>query len=194
MDGLQAIRDRIMEEARGTAAQIIEQAELQAGSILAAAEAEKVKILAEAARKSENQADALLARARSTAVMESRKTLLKFRQDLIDRAIADAANQVRQLPDERKIAFYRSLIRNSTIREGELLLSAEDRHLAPKLLEGHGSLRLSDETGSFCGGLVIRRGLIEDNLTLAIIVANIRPELVRLAADILFAGDSQQGA
>ena len=186
MNGLQAIRERIMEEARNTATQISEQADQQVTDILSAAETDKAQLLADATQKGKAQAESLLARARSTVAMENRKSSLRSRQDMIDRAIGQATEQVRRLPDESKVDYYRSLISSSSIKDGDIVLSAEDRHMADKLLEGNSGLSLSEEIGEFNGGLVIRRGLVEDNLTLAILVTNIRPELVRLAADTLF--------
>lgn len=63
MNGLQAIRERILDEARQAAARIDEQAEKQVGEILATAEQDKTKIVTEAEIKAEKQAEALLARA-----------------------------------------------------------------------------------------------------------------------------------
>lgn len=192
MNGLQAIRERILDEARQAAAQIDEQAEKQVGEILSVAEQDKTKIVTEAEIKAEKQAEALLARARSTALMESRKTLLEARQQMIDRAISGAVEQIRTLPEEQRVAYYRDLIASSSIKNGEIILSAADRHLADRLLKGRDDLRLSDEIGRFNGGLILRRGQVEDNLTLAIIIAGRRPELVRAAADILFPDDNAE--
>lgn len=191
MNGLQAIRERILDEARQAAAQIDEQAEKQVGEILSVAEQEKIKIVTEAEVKAEKQAEALLARARSTALMESRKKLLQARRQMIEQAISGAVERIRALPERQRIAYYRDLIASSSIKDGEIILSAADRHLADQLLEGRdGGLRLSDETGRFNGGLILRQGQVEDNLTLAIIVAGRRPELVRMAADVLFPDDN----
>ncbi|MGI6333887.1 MAG: V-type ATP synthase subunit E [Saccharofermentanales bacterium] len=190
MNGLQAIRERILDEARQAAAQIDEQAEKQVGEILSVAEQEKIKIVTEAEVKAEKQAEALLARARSTALMESRKKLLQARRQMIEQAISGAVERIRALPERQRIAYYRDLIASSSIKDGEIILSAADRHLADQLLEGRDGLRLSDETGRFNGGLILRQGQVEDNLTLAIIVAGRRPELVRMAADVLFPDDN----
>ncbi len=53
MNGLQAIRERILDEARQAAARIDEQAEKQVGEILATAEQDKTKIVTEAEIKAE---------------------------------------------------------------------------------------------------------------------------------------------
>lgn len=111
---------------------------------------------------------------------------------MIDRAISGAVEQIRTLPEEQRVAYYRDLIASSSIKNGEIILSAADRHLADRLLKGRDDLRLSDEIGRFNGGLVLRRGQVEDNLTLAIIIAGRRPELVRAAADILFPDDNAE--
>ncbi len=187
MNGLQAIQDRILSEAKDTAAQIEEQADLRIAGLLAAANAEKEQLINGIKQASDLQVRNMMARTQSAAAMESRKMLLQAQQTLIDQVIEQAISRICQMADPDKIVFYRRLLEQSPISSGEVVLSAADRHLADQLLAGlSGQLNLAQEPGDFTSGLILRRDLIEDNLTLESLVTSIRSELVRIAADILF--------
>lgn len=192
LNGLQAIQDRILLDARENASQIEEQADRHVSEIEAAAEHDKERILFEARQRADVQAETMINRANSMAALENRKKLLQTRQNLIDQAIARAMELICRLPDEEKLSFYLKLIQRSQIKSGEVILAADDQHLAPLLLAGfNGKLSLAGEIGAFSSGLVLRSGLIEDNLTLELLIGNDRPEIVRLAAGILF--DTSEG-
>lgn len=191
MNGLQAIQDRILSEARETAAQIEEQADRRIAALLAAANAEKEQLTAGIKQSADLQVRNMMARTQSAAAMESRKMLLQAQQTLIDQVIEKAMSRISQMADPDKIVFYRRLLEQSPISSGEVILSAADRHLADQLLAGFsGKLNLAEEPGAFTSGLILRRDLIEDNLTLESLVTSIRSELVRIAAEILFGQNS----
>ena len=187
MNGLQAIQDRILSEARETAAQIEEQADLRIAELIAAANAEKEQLIAGIRQTADLQVRNMMARTQSAAAMESRKMLLQAQQTLIEQVIEKAMSRICQMAYPDKIVFYRRLLEQSPISSGEVVLSATDRHLADQLLAGFsGQLNLAEEPGAFTSGLILRRDLIEDNLTLESLVTSIRPELVRIGAEILF--------
>lgn len=193
MNGLQAIQDRILTEARERADQITGQAQASCAAILAAARTEAEQLLAQARQSAANQASETLTRARSAAAMQQRKADLQSRQELIDQVLARAIERLGQLPPERKIDLYRQLLRQTQAEAGEIELAAADLPLAGRLLEGlGGSLTIAGTAGSFTGGLILRRGLIEDNLTFERLAAIKRPDLVQLAAAALADAPSEQ--
>ncbi len=193
MNGLQAIQDRILTEARERADQITGQAQASCAVILAAARTEAEQLLAQARQSAANQAGETLTRARSAAAMQQRKADLQSRQELIDQVLARAIERLGQLPPERKIDLYRQLLRQTQAEAGEIELAAADLPLAGRLLEGlGGSLTIAGTAGSFTGGLILRRGLIEDNLTFERLAAIKRPDLVQLAAAALADTPSEQ--
>ena len=193
MNGLQAIQDRILTEARERADQITGQAQASCAVILAAARTEAEQLLAQARQSAANQAGETLTRARSAAAMQQRKADLQSRQELIDQVLARAIERLGQLPPERKIDLYRQLLRQTQAEAGEIELAAADLRLAGRLLEGlGGSLTIAGTAGSFTGGLILRRGLIEDNLTFERLAAIKRPDLVQLAAAALADTPSEQ--
>ena len=58
---------------------------------------------------------------------------------------------------------------------------------AANALLGKGKLTLSDKTGSFAGGLILRRGSIEANCTAELLVELCRSEMSAQIAELLFA-------
>ncbi len=186
MNGLQAIMDRILSEAQEKAGQITEQTQNQCAEILETAKFESDQLLTAARQNAAAQAEALLNRASSSAMLQSRKTMLQMHQDLIDQAIAGSIELLCRQTDQEKIALYRQLLQETGAKSGEITLALKDQHLAGALLEdAAGHFLVADIAGHFSGGLVLRRDLIEDNLTFERLAATSRPELVRLAAAVL---------
>ena len=192
MNGLQAIQDRILSEAKETASQIASQAEAGSGEILAAARKDCEQMLADARKSAAAQAETVLNRARSAAALLCRKNILQARQDLVDQVLRRSIELLCQMPEQEKTAFYRQLLDQTGAQDGEIVLSAADRHLAADLLADYsGRITLAAEAGTFAGGLVLRRGLIEDNLTFERLAATSRSELVQIAAAALAAATDQ---
>ena len=189
MDGIEAILDRILADARDRSDYLIAQAEQAAAETVAAAQTNGADVLVQAQVLASAQAEGILGRARSSAAMERRQALLKARQDIIGEAIVRATGSVQNMPDADKIAFYRHLLQISAIRTGSVILAAADRRLGPAVLDDpseDGSFQLDDEAGLFTGGLIVRQGMVEENLTLDLLIKTYRPQLVSLAASIIF--------
>ncbi len=186
MNGLQAIKDRILSEAQGKADQITEQAQSLSAEIVATAKAERDQLLATTRQNATQQAEAILKRANSMAAMESQKMVLQARQEQIARVIDRAAEMLCQLPEAEKVELYRNLLRQTGATSGEITLAAADQLLASQLLkDAPGQFTVAASAGAFTGGFVLRRDLIEDNLTFERLIAADRSQLVRLAASCL---------
>ncbi len=110
MDGLQLIQDRILEQARETAAEITAKAQEQSQAVIEQAQSERDRYLAESSDKTKAQTEAMLNRAASLASMEKRKNNLQRRQRLIDRVIDQALSKVCNIPAAEKLELYSSLI------------------------------------------------------------------------------------
>lgn len=187
MDGLEAIQERIAAQAAEKAAQIREQAAFQVAEIEQQAELVSAQILEAASQKAQAQTEAIRNRAQSQAALEIRREALSVRQQLIDQTIAAALTGLRQLPTERKLALYADMIRSLGTREGFVIANADDQDLVRTLLpQLPGSWTLDNQAGTFTGGLVVRRGRIEDNLTFDLLIRDSHPQLAALAASILY--------
>ena len=193
MEGLEAIIERILAHARDKAGEITRQSDKAVKAVVSQSGQECEQIRLQAEKQGEAQAGAVISRARSLAALDSRKALLGVRKALIDRAIDQAGTILSHMPDPERLAFYRHLLNQSGFQSGEIILNTHDRHLASGLLSGT-AISLSDEAGQFNGGLIVRDGQIEENLTFEAIIAYRYPELVSLAASVLFDQDDPAGA
>ena len=197
MTGLDAIIEAILEEARKKAQEIAERAEEQAGNIRREGEEEAERLRSSMASAAEADAEALLSRARSAASLAARRTRLEARQTRISDFVDQALERLSSLPDEKKIELYARFLEAG--RGGEtVVFSDRDRTSgvaqaslarAEEVRKDRGLPRADwtvDSTpGAFSGGLVLRRGRIEENLTFELIVQQARVELETYAASLL---------
>ena len=188
MEGLEAIKLRILADAHEEADAILRQARDAVADIKEKNEQAASRLLTEARQTGAARADSVVSRARSLAALDQRKALLGARQELVEEAIRLALERLVALEPDRKLAFYQALIEQSSMTDGELILNRQDQVLGPRLLlQSRHRIAVAHQAGDFAGGLVIRNGLIEENLTFETLIKNSRPTLIRLAADILFA-------
>jgi V/A-type H+-transporting ATPase subunit E len=186
LEGIDLIRDRILEQAREKADEINDRTKAQRDEIMAAAEQECLQIKADSVVKTKARVDAILNRARSLAAMESRKFELQKRQNQIDLIIERALKKACSLPAEQKLELYCAMIEKSGAENGEITLSEADAGLADALQTRLGTgFTVAGTNGKFNGGLILGRGKIEDNLTFDLIVRNQRPQLSAVAAEAL---------
>ena len=133
--------------------------------------------------------------AQRIARMEGRKGLLAVKQELVSRSFQMAQEQIVSLPREQYVAFLAKLAAQAAVTgDEEIVLNARDRKaIGAELVKAanarlpHGALKLSEATGDFAGGLILRRGAIEANCTVELLVELSQGELSAKVADVLFA-------
>ena len=127
--------------------------------------------------------------------MEGRKGSLAVKQEMVASAFDKAMEALSAMPREDYAVFLAALaVKASVSGDEEIILNARDREAvgaqvvsaANAQLE-NGSLRLAEETGDFAGGLILRRGNVEANCTVELLVELCRGEMSALIADRLFA-------
>lgn len=187
MDGIEAIIEHILADAREKASQIEVAATEQVALILSEADKECAIIRQAGEQKASQAAETLLNRVKSQAALESRRTLLEVRQSLIDEVIAGATSQLSQFRDPEKKDLYLQMIQAAGALGGTVVANAQDQAVMQDVVQALGQgWKLQGESGNFSGGLVLSRGRIEENLTFDLLVRNLRPQLAALAAGILF--------
>ncbi len=189
---MQAIKDRIVEEANESAEQVIERARQQASRYIAEAEAEAGKMIVSAEAEAVQIKETRLNRARSMSSLDKRKAALKARQQLVDKAISEAVRNLCGLPAAEKTSLYQDILRSQDdgASTAEVVFARQDSDISEKAVEPFdGRFKVADASGHFSGGLVIKRGRIEENLTFDLIIKNYRSELVQTAAGILYPAD-----
>jgi len=193
--------DRITEK-------IISQAELQAKNRIsyAAEEAEKAKSSLEkrfertmehevrkAADRGKEAADRIIANTR----LEGRKKKLAARQDTVNEVFNKVIGKLAGLPEEKYIDFLcRLSIPVLDDGDNALILSSSDRRkIGNKLVKelngrvGKGNITLSEETIKTAGGLIVKSGDIQTNLTLEAIIRLEREKLESEVVGILFGSE-----
>ena len=197
MNDLNAILDKIAQDAKEYEQKSMEAARKNAELIEAdyrrQAEAEAEAILAEA----EAQAQALDQRAQSQAGIEERNRRLAARRSVMDAAFARSLELLRALPRDQLLDFYAAQAAQYVSGDAQLILSAGDKEaLGAELAEKITGLcrkagksctvTLSEETGNFLGGFILREGSIETNCTFEVLNMGAKEELEGQVAQVLF--------
>ena len=128
------------------------------------------------------------------AKMEGRKAILTVKQDMVSESFDRAAELLVNLPEEQYVALLAKLAAEASVTgEEEIILNARDRAaVGEKVVEAANlklsgaKLTLSDETGDFKGGLILRRGSIEANCSAELLVELSQSELSAKVAETLF--------
>ena len=194
MKGTEKIIAHIQADAEAQAAAILAQAEQSCAEIRETWEQKAKDAYAEKIRVGVKANQDRLESMERLAKMEGRKALLAVKQDLVSASFDRAAEQLVNLPEEQYVALLAKLAAEASVTgDEEIVLNARDRAAvgekvvaaANAKLSG-GKLRLSDETGDFKGGLILRRGSIEANCTAELLVDLRREDMASELAKVLF--------
>ena len=124
--------------------------------------------------------------------MEARKSVLSVKQEMVEKSFDLAVQQIVALPEEKYTAFLANLVKKAgPAGDEEIILNAADRarvgEALLKAVNADGAkMKLSDETRDIKGGLILRRGSIETNCSVELLVELCRGELSAKLADVLF--------
>ena len=124
--------------------------------------------------------------------MEARKSVLAVKQEMVEKSFDLATKQIVALPDEQYVAFLADLVKKAgPAGDEEIILNAADRArigeaLVKAVNAGGAKMKLSKETRDLVGGLILRRGSIETNCSVELLVELCRGELSAKLADVLF--------
>ena len=198
MKGIEKITARIEAEAAADAARIEEEAAAQCGVIRSEGEAKAKESYWQKVQEGVKAAEDRVQRLAKAADMESRKSILNYKQVLVGEAFRLAEEKLRALPEEKYVEFLAGQAARAAVtgRE-EIVLDEKDLAAcggkvlarANELLSAAGKtggLTLSPEAGSFEGGLVLRDGDISVNCTIGSLMTQAREEMAsQVAADLL---------
>ena len=195
MKGTEKIIAHILADAKEQADAILAQAEQQCATIRAEFDEKAKAAYTERVRKGVADCQDRVDSMDRIARMEAKKGLLALKQQKVSEAFDLAGKKIVELPAEQYAAFLAKLAaRASVTGDEEIVLNARDREsIGTKVaaqanaLLGEGKLSLSDKTGAFAGGLILRRGSIEANCTVELLVELCRSEMSAEIAKLLFA-------
>lgn len=198
MNGIEKITARIAADADNEIAQVQAEARASVERIRAsyAAQAESAeKAICERGRKAAAERKERLA---NMAQMESKKAVLAAKQEMLDRAFADALIKLTELPAEEKIKLLAGLAAKASVSgTEEVVFSAKDRdtigagtvEAANRILADSGKnagLILSEKTAAIDGGFLLNDRDVEVNCAFETLVRLTRGEIAGQVAKVLF--------
>ncbi len=198
MKGTEKIIEHIRSDAQKQADQIIAQAEQRCAEIRADFDRQARELYAARIRAGVKDCEDRNESIDRIARMEARKGMLAVKQEMVAASFQEACRQIIELPEEKYVAFLAKLACGASVTGDEqVLLNAADREKvgakvvaeANALLGKAGKkagLTLADDCGEFAGGLILKRGNIEDNCTVELLIDLCRSEMSSRVADVLF--------
>ena len=195
MKGTEKIIAHIQADAEAQADAILAQAEQQCSEVRRRYEQKVGEVYAEKIRAGVKANQDRLDSVERLARMESKKEVLALKQDMVNKSFDRAIGMLVDLPEEKYVDLLSKLAAQASVTgEEEVVLNARDRERVGRALVdaansrlGGGKLKLSDQTGEFAGGLIPRRGNIEANCTLELLVDLCRSDMSAELARVLFA-------
>lgn len=194
MKGTEKIIAHIRADAKERSDAILAQAEQQCALIRSDFEKQAKEVYTEKIRAGVAECQARVDGMDRIARMEAKKSILALKQQMVSESFDKACEMIVDLPTEQYTALLAKLAADaSDTKDEEIIFNARDREsigqavadAANRLLDG-GKLTVSDETGNFAGGLVLRRGSVEAICTAELLVELCRNEMSADVAKVLF--------
>jgi len=132
------------------------------------------------------------------ASMESQKSILATKQEMVAKAFDKAEEKIVNLPQDKYVEFLAKLAsKSASSGEEEIILNERDKNacgeavakaanalLADKGIKGN--LKVSGETAEISGGLILRSGGIDVNCTVDTLIEICRGEMASQLAEVMF--------
>ncbi len=204
MDGLDKIKNRILDEARLEAQKLITEAEAKASSIREEQNEKADKLKLKLANEAKANADDYKKRLIAAAALDMRKDKLSAKRQMLDAAFKESMSSIRQMPFSEYSEAIRSMLMSLNIEgETEIIFSKEDKenfgdvfieemNAVFKAIGKDMRIKLSAENGQFKGGFILKGKGLEINNTLESLTKLVRDEAEPLAAKVLFADSSNR--
>lgn len=194
MNGIERIKKRIDADTQAEIEEILNDARAEAAKINESYQAKAAAEAAELTEKNKKAAAERLERLVSSAEMDSRKTALSVKQELVEKTYEKALQELCKLPDADYIRVVSTLLAEAApTGRGTVIFAPEEQkrigaaavEQANALLKG-GKLTLSQETRPIRGGFILKDNRIEVNGTFETLVRLQKAETAGAVAKKLF--------
>ena len=191
MIGLTNISEKILSDARLRAQAIVDEAQATADEILAEAQKKTKKETEEFEKACVDKAEDIQEKARLSTQLDCKKLVSTQRQELISSVYDNTLKKLLELPEEEYMALLLKLCKDVFAVEEmegcEILLNSRDKKAyGQKLVANFSGVTLAPKSAPIVGGIVVRKGKIEYNCALDVIVASVSEELSAKVAGALF--------
>ena len=192
---IEKILERIKEEADSAAGDIVEKAEREAERIRVSFEADGTKLKNELEKRARERAEEEKRRLIVSEELELRKQFLVKKRELLDELYERAKGEMEKLEGEEYLDLVKKMILASAISGNEEIVAAKKQEglftgafmetLNRENKRGEG-FTLADETGAFSWGVVLREGRRRVDLTLGVLMDQLRERIESEIAPKLF--------
>ena len=194
MKGTEKIIAHIQADAKSRADAILAQAEQQCAGIREDYEKKAEEAYGEKIRAGVKACEDIAESRERIAQMESKKDILSLKQEMVSAGFEKAREMILALPAQDYLAFLTKLaVRSASTGDEQIVLNANDKAKYGEALIAAvngavkgGKLSIANETGDFDGGLIMRRGSVEVNNTLSLLIDLCRSEMSSQLASVLF--------
>ena len=186
LKGIENIVSRILGDAEISAGEIKAQADAKVEQMLAEANAKAEQVYAQGLKSAKTEVENVLLRGKSMADLEGRKALLAARQTVVDEAFEQAEKTLEaKRKDKDYVKLLSALAKPVVEKDSVVVLDKADFDAVGAALKTE--LGCSVEAASLpSGGVVVKSGGIELNLTFAALLRQYREELEQAVASVLF--------
>lgn len=194
MSGIDRITEKILEQARLQAANRIAYAKETAQKEEAGLEKRFNRTMEAEKRRAEDDGNEAAKRVIANVRLEGRKLKLSARQEAVNLVFDKAVEKIAGLPKKQYVDFLASLALKAA-EDGcnKLILNTRDKEaVGEELLKAIAAeddsfeMEIAEETVTAAGGLIIRNGDIQTNLTLESIIRLEREKLEAEVVGIIF--------
>jgi len=187
---IESIAEKIVSEAGAFAADAISHAEDEAKSIAEEYDSIANKEFDQIVGAANEEAREILNKADAQSMKEKRINILSVKWECLDNAFSTAIGMLGKMTDDEQVSLMSRLVKQYQRSDAELIFNETDRErIGEKVVgavSGAYNVTLSERTGEFSGGLVLKEGGIETNLTYEALVASRREQLEDEVLPILF--------
>ena len=193
MNGIEKIISRMEADAKAERDAITAAAQQKAESIRHDYQATADALQQEAQVRRQDQNAERLEHLNGSSQMACRQRVLAVKQEVIDEAFAQAAQQLTQLPAEQYVPLLAALAADNGVGDEEILLSAADRQAVGQAVvdaangkKPGAGFTLAADTRETGGGVVLQRGRMEINCGFTELLRRARQEDSSAVAAVLF--------
>jgi vacuolar-type H+-ATPase subunit E/Vma4 len=190
MSGCDEIIEKIIKDARNKANSTSEEASIKASETLSVANNDAQIFFEKNMQESYIERDEIIRRKKSSALLESRKLLLKTKQAIISKSFEQAIKEIKS--DEKKYKALISKMIQKADDGDEIIISKHEKDtlsesfILESIKKTGKKVSLCGEKGDFIGGIIIKGISIDKNMTLEVELASIRDANEPKIVDMLF--------